>query len=211
MTAATLLWFARERCDIVCLEVDLGGRLDSTTMRWKTRWWPVSCSASEGPHRTAGRHLCGHCREKCGILKNNCTVISYPAQPQGRPWMRSRCGRKSALPSVAPPDLQDLLISVKPRLSRTGSTTAGTDLVVPFPGVHQAYNAAVVVEGCVGAIAKKREKLTFRTRRFWAGLRARVFRRVSKYCPAGLWWCWTAHNPDGARALAATLRGRAWG
>ena len=40
VTAATLLWFARERCDIVCLEVGLGGR-------WKTRWWPVSC-ASEG-------------------------------------------------------------------------------------------------------------------------------------------------------------------
>ena len=30
VTAATLLWFARERCDIVCLEVGLGGRLDST-------------------------------------------------------------------------------------------------------------------------------------------------------------------------------------
>ena len=29
VTAATLLWFARERCDIVCLEVGLGGRLDS--------------------------------------------------------------------------------------------------------------------------------------------------------------------------------------
>ncbi|MEG2436495.1 MAG: bifunctional folylpolyglutamate synthase/dihydrofolate synthase, partial [Ruthenibacterium sp.] len=30
VTAAALLWFAREQCDIVCMEVGLGGRLDST-------------------------------------------------------------------------------------------------------------------------------------------------------------------------------------
>ena len=32
MTAAALLWYEQERCDIVVLEVGLGGRLDATNV-----------------------------------------------------------------------------------------------------------------------------------------------------------------------------------
>lgn len=32
ITAAALLWYSRERCDIVVLEVGLGGRFDATNI-----------------------------------------------------------------------------------------------------------------------------------------------------------------------------------
>lgn len=63
VTAATLLWFARERCDIVCLEVGLAGRLGFHHAGGK-HVGGLYHVHRKGPHRTAGRHLCGHCRGK---------------------------------------------------------------------------------------------------------------------------------------------------
>ncbi|MEG2287064.1 MAG: bifunctional folylpolyglutamate synthase/dihydrofolate synthase, partial [Ruthenibacterium sp.] len=78
VTAAALLWFAREACDIVCLETGLGGRLDSTNAVENTL---VACITSIGMDHTEllGDTYSKIAAEKCGIFKNHCTVVCYPA------------------------------------------------------------------------------------------------------------------------------------
>ena len=81
VTTAALLWYAKEQCDIVCLETGLGGRLDSTNAVQNTL---VACITAIGKDHT---ELLGDtyekiAYEKCGILKNHCAAIVYPVQPQ---------------------------------------------------------------------------------------------------------------------------------
>lgn len=203
VTAATLLWFARERCDIVCLEVGLGGRLDSTNAVENTL---VACIMCIGRDHTEllGDTYAAIAGEKCGILKNNCTVISYPAQPQEAMDEITLRAAKAHCPLVAP-DLQDLHIYKAPAFENRVNY-GGYDLVVPFPGVHQAYNAAVVVEA---ALALCEKGFDISDEAILGGIAgARFPARIEVLSRRPLVVLDGAHNPDGARALAATLRGR---
>ena len=202
VTAATLLWFARERCDIVCLEVGLGGRLDSTNAVENTL---VACIMCIGRDHTEllGDTYAAIAGEKCGILKNNCTVISYPAQPQEAMDEITLRAAKAHCPLVAP-DLQDLHIYKAPAFENRVNY-GGYDLVVPFPGVHQAYNAAVVVEAALALCEKGFDISDEAILDGIAG--ARFPARIEVLSRRPLVVLDGAHNPDGARALAATLRG----
>ena len=98
VTAAALLWFAREQCDIVCLEVGLGGRLDSTNAIENTL---VACimHIAKDHMELLGDTEEKIAAEKCGILKNRCTAVAYPEQPAGT-ILRSpfRAGTRPATP-----------------------------------------------------------------------------------------------------------------
>ena len=197
VTAATLLWFARERCDIVCLEVGLGGRLDSTNAVENTL---VACIMCIGRDHTEllGDTYAAIAGEKCGILKNNCTVISYPAQPQEAMDEITLRAAKAHCPLVAP-DLQDLHIYKAPAFENRVNY-GGYDLVVPFPGVHQAYNAAVVVEA---ALALCEKGFDISDEAILGGIAgARFPARIEVLSRRPLVVLDGAHNPDGARALA---------
>ena len=200
VTAATLLWFARERCDIVCLEVGLGGRLDSTNAVENTL---VACIMCIGRDHTEllGDTYAAIAGEKCGILKNNCTVISYPAQPQEAMDEITLRAAKAHCPLVAP-DLQDLHIYKAPAFENRVNY-GGYDLVVPFPGVHQAYNAAVVVEA---ALALCEKGFDISDEAILGGIAgARFPARIEVLSRRPLVVLDGAHNPDGARALEEML------
>ena len=59
VTAAALLWFAQQGCDIVCMETGLGGRLDATNAVDNTL---VACIMAIGKDHTEllGDTLCPH-------------------------------------------------------------------------------------------------------------------------------------------------------
>ena len=195
VTAATLLWFARERCDIVCLEVGLGGRLDSTNAVENTL---VACIMCIGRDHTEllGDTYAAIAGEKCGILKNNCTVISYPAQPQEAMDEITLRAAKAHCPLVAP-DLQDLHIYKAPAFENRVNY-GGYDLVVPFPGVHQAYNAAVVVEA---ALALCEKGFDISDEAILGGIAgARFPARIEVLSRRPLVVLDGAHNPDGIHA-----------
>lgn len=199
--AATLLWFARERCDIVCLEVGLGGRLDSTNAVENTL---VACIMCIGKDHTEllGDSYAAIAREKCGILKNHCTVISYPAQPQEAMDEITLRAQAARCPLVVP-DLQDLHLYRAPAFENR-INYGGYDLIVPFPGRHQAYNATVVVEA---ALALCRKGFDIPDEAIIDGIAAARFpARIEVLSRDPLVVLDGAHNPDGARALAQTLR-----
>lgn len=81
MTAVALCHFARRNCDIVVLEVGLGGRLDSTNIIDA----PEVCAIARiGLDHTAllGNTLAEVAGEKAGIIKRGSAVVSYPQDNQ---------------------------------------------------------------------------------------------------------------------------------
>ncbi len=202
VTAAALLWFARERCDIVCLEVGLGGRLDSTNAIENTL---VACIMHIAKDHT---ELLGDTEEKiaaekCGILKNGCTVVCYPDQPRAALDEITLRAQKAGCPLVVP-EREDLRVyRARPLENRVNY--GGYDLDIPFPGQHQAYNAAVVVEA---ALALCEKGFDIPDEAILEGIAAARFpARIELLSREPLVIVDGAHNPDGARALAAALRG----
>lgn len=81
MTAVALEHFARSACDIVVLEVGLGGRLDSTNAIDAPE---VCVLARIGLDHTAllGSTVAEVAAEKAGIVKSGATVVSWPQEPE---------------------------------------------------------------------------------------------------------------------------------
>ncbi len=80
MTAVALLYFAQSNCDIVVLEVGLGGRLDSTNVIKK----PSLCvltSIGLDHVSVLGSSVKEIAAEKAGIIKPQTPVLSYPQEP----------------------------------------------------------------------------------------------------------------------------------
>lgn len=201
VTTAALLWYAKEQCDIVCLETGLGGRLDSTNAVQNTL---VACITAIGKDHT---ELLGDtyekiAYEKCGILKNHCAAIVYPVQPQEAMDEITLRTQKAECSKVVVPELEDFYfyrgLPFENRINY-----GGYDLIVPFPGRHQAYNAAVVVEA---AIALSEKGFDVPDEAIEAGIRKAKFpARIEVLSHQPLIILDGAHNADGAKALADTL------
>lgn len=101
VTAAALLWFAQQRCDIVCLETGLGGRLDATNAVDNTL---VACIMAIGKDHTEllGHTYAGIAAEKCGIFKPGCSVVAYPAQPEEAMRQIEACAAAAHCPLCVP-------------------------------------------------------------------------------------------------------------
>ena len=81
VTAAAFLWFADQQCDIVVLEVGLGGRLDATNV---IRAPECAVIANIGLDHTAvlGDTVAQIAFEKAGIIKSGTRAVSYQQAPE---------------------------------------------------------------------------------------------------------------------------------
>ena len=141
MTAVAFLWFSRRKCDIVVLEVGLGGRLDATNV--------ISCPdccviTNIGLDHTAvlGSTLEKIACEKAGIIKEGCSVVMYQQFSEVMEVIRDVCYELNAELTV--PDFDD----ISPELnSRDGQVFSygGEAYAVPLLGEHQLKNAATVL------------------------------------------------------------------
>ena len=201
VTAAALLWFAQQRCDIVCLETGLGGRLDATNAVDNTL---VACIMAIGKDHTEllGHTYAGIAAEKCGIFKPGCSVVAYPAQPEEAMRQIEACAAAANCP-LCVPQLEDFHF-YRGRPFENRVNYGGYDLEVPFAGRHQAYNAAVVVQA---TLALCEHGFDISDDAIMQGIaaarnpaRIEVLQRRPLVILDGM------HNPDGARALADVLR-----
>lgn len=81
VTAIGMLWFAEQNCDIVVLETGMGGRFDATNVI-EAPLASVICSVSLDHTEILGDTIEAIAFEKAGIIKENCPVILYPANPE---------------------------------------------------------------------------------------------------------------------------------
>jgi dihydrofolate synthase/folylpolyglutamate synthase len=81
VTAMAFCYFAQEKCDIVVLEVGLGGRFDATNII-NTPLVSVITSLSLDHTQYLGNTIEEIAFEKCGIIKEGGRVVCYGNQPQ---------------------------------------------------------------------------------------------------------------------------------
>ncbi|MDO4731095.1 MAG: folylpolyglutamate synthase/dihydrofolate synthase family protein [Clostridia bacterium] len=79
ITAIAFEWFYRKKCDIVVLEVGLGGRFDATNVI-KNSLVSVISSISYDHMAILGDTLSKIAYEKAGIIKESSKVVLYPEQ-----------------------------------------------------------------------------------------------------------------------------------
>lgn len=198
VTAMALLIFAEEAVDMVALEVGLGGRLDATNV---VR--PELCVITpvDFDHEAyLGRSLEAIAAEKAGILKPGVPAVFAPQRAEVAPVLEARAAEAGApVTRVSEWEVRDL--ALHPRGSRFVLTPPGEaplNIECPLAGEHQAQNAATAAAALarLGVSATDIEAGISRVR--WPGRLEFVWEQPQIILDG-------AHNPAGARALAAYI------
>ena len=148
MTAVALEHFARCGCDIVVLEVGLGGRLDSTNVIDA----PEACVIARiGLDHTAllGNTLAAIAGEKAGIIKEGSAVVSWPQESEAMAVIEHAAaehGCELRVPDFA--QLEEGAIRWEDGASpfRPFSYKEWADLRTGILGSYQPQNATVALE-----------------------------------------------------------------
>lgn len=151
VTAIALLWFARRCCDLVVLEVGLGGRLDSTNVIG-TPDCAVIANIGLDHTQLLGRTTCEIAREKAGIIKPGGRVVLYEQDADVTAVFAGVCREAGAQLTVADfSAIQTLSDSLEGQVFQYKSSGP---LRLPLLGAHQLKNAAVALEA-VGVLRER--------------------------------------------------------
>lgn len=208
MTAVALCYFAQAQCDLVVLEVGLGGRLDSTNVIAAPE---VCVIAPIGLDHTAvlGDSLTAIAREKAGIIKRGSRAVSAPQAPLVSSALAFTCTCY-----YVPLVMVDAgaITGTNADFSYTASNgTTYEHLTLSLAGSYQRINAAVALET---ALALRDLGWTLPDEALIAGLAHASW--IGRFqvidvsdgpseCPVAV-IVDGAHNPDGVQALVQSLR-----
>lgn len=201
ITALAFLYYYEKQCDVVVLEVGLGGRFDATNI--------ISSAAVsvitkiEMDHMAIlGDTLAKIAYEKAGIIKEYGKVVTYPQEKSALETIKTVCeNRNAALYDANPAAFtgvelkKGLLAFTHPNLGR---------IVTSIVGVHQVYNAAValktieVLNETGFSISPEQIRLGFKNAS-WPGRFELLRTHPDFYVDGG-------HNPDGIRSFVDTFR-----
>ncbi len=202
ITALGFIWFKRQHCDVVVLEVGMGGRLDATNSITEAAAY-LLMNIGYDHMAELGDTLELIAGEKAGILKEGGgPAVVYGQTPEVMRVFREACREKN----------KEMIVAEGDKAVAKSMTIDGTvfdykqfkGLRIPLLGVYQLRNAAVAVE-CAVALSKRGWHITEKTMReglaaaYWPG-RMEVLQRDPIVIVDG------AHNPQGTTALAETLR-----
>lgn len=202
MTAVAFEHFARSACDIVVLEVGLGGRLDSTNVIESPE---VCVIARIGLDHTTllGNTLAEVAAEKAGILKEGAPVVSWPQEPEA--WAAIEKVAAEKFCELHAPDFSQLVLKAceGERAYLRPFTYKGRAFETKLLASYQPYNAALALEAAELLRARGwgmpeealREGLA---RAEWPGRFEVVAEEPLTIIDGG-------HNPQGAAVLAESL------
>lgn len=200
VTALALLWFYEEKCDIVCLEVGLGGRCDATNAIPTPL---VTCITRIGLDHTAilGDTLEKIAAEKCGIIKPGTVVVNYPEQPAAAQAVIARTAAAQGAPLLTP-EVEDVHL-LACNLLQNEVDYGGYQVQLPMKGRWQGLHMAMAVEV---ALALWRQGLDIPDTAILQGLAAAALpARMELVSLQPLVLLDGSHNPDGIDALAGMI------
>ena len=142
MTAAALLWFLRENCEIVVLETGLGGRFDATNAI-EAPECSIIMNIGLDHTRILGDTVDKIPAEKAGIIKAGVPCVVYGQDESVLAVFRARCAELSS-----PLTVTDFSAIVSEFDSLEGQVFSykGREYALSLLGAHQRRNAAVVIE-----------------------------------------------------------------
>jgi len=201
MTAIAFLYFVQEQCDIVSLEVGLGGRMDSTNVIPAPE---VCVVANIGLEHTAilGDTVEKIAAEKCGIIKHGSHAVLFGQSEGVENVAREKCAQEDVA----------LTITAQEKLERISSSLDGQEFKYrgrgPYHlrllGEYQLLNALTVIDVCNALRSRGWDKLTDEaideglSHAQWPG-RLELLRRGPDFIVDG------AHNPQCVDALMDSL------
>ncbi len=201
ITAIAFLYFYRMHCDIVVLEVGLGGEFDATNV---IPCPEVAVLTSIGLDHTAvlGATVAEIARTKAGIIKAGGDVVSYGHLPEADEQIEAACAAQNAkLWPVNFDLLETTSLNLQYRTFRYGSME---NLRIPLLAEYQPRNAAVAITA-LSVLAHKGWHITGQNIRDgleqvqWPG-RFEVLGQHPTFLLDG------SHNPQGMAATVDSLK-----
>ena len=201
ITALAMVYFARHQCDIVVLEVGMGGELDSTNIIDVPEAAVIMAMGLDHV-KELGPTMADIARAKAGIIKEGGRVVSYGGNPEADAVIAAACREKNA--SLRQPDFAAIVPGDFSLEGQSFSYKGWHDLRIPLVGAYQMKNAAVVLE-TVEVLRQRGWHISdeavvqgLKNTRWPA--RFEVLRRDPMFIVDG------GHNPHGIRATAESLQ-----
>ena len=200
ITALAMVWFARQNCDIVVLEVGMGGELDSTNIIDAPEAAVIAAMGMDHV-KELGPTMADIARAKAGIIKEGGRVVSYGGNPEADEVIAAVCRARNA--SLCQPDFSAIVPGDFSLEGQTFSYKGWRGLRIPLVGAYQMNNAAVVLE-TVEVLRQRGWSVSDEAVRKgladtrWPA-RFEVLRRDPVFIVDG------GHNPHGIRATAESL------
>lgn len=200
ITALAMVYFLQQRCDIVILEVGLGGALDSTNVIDCPELAVITAIGLDHT-RELGDTFAQIAAAKAGIIKEGGTVVSYGQNPEADRVIARVCQEKHA--RLVLPDWDSLRIQAFAPACTVMDFGRFTGLRLPLLAAYQPYNAAMAITGALllGERGWRISEQAIRTgieTVSWPG-RFELLRAAPPFLLDG------SHNPQGIRATAESL------
>ena len=145
ITAAAFLYFRNKRCDIVVLEVGMGGLLDSTNIiDYPECVCSVICAIGLDHTAYLGNTEEEIAAAKAGIIKDHVPVVLYPAKESVEAVVRRAADAHHAALTV--PDFSALTVFGRSLDGIDFAYGALSSLHIPLAATYQPYNAAIAIE-----------------------------------------------------------------
>lgn len=200
ITAMAFWYFAREKCDIVVLEVGLGGRLDATNVIDAPE---AAVIVNLGLEHTdvLGDTLAKIAGEKAGILKSGCAAVAYRSEDEALDVIKSVCAERDIPLRVA--RFEALTPRSRSLKGQCFDWLGYENLTLSLPGEYQLYNAVTALETTLVLRERGWDIPDDALRRGLAGVKWEArFELLSEH---PLFLADGAHNPQCTAALAESL------
>ena len=142
ITALGMLYFAQQQCDIVVLEVGLGGTLDSTNVIDAPECAVITALGMDHV-KELGPTLADIAAAKAGIIKEGCPVVSYGGAPEADAVLRRVAAQQHA--SFTEVDFAKLQVTGGDLDAVTFSFDGLDGVRLPLIGSYQPRNAALAI------------------------------------------------------------------
>lgn len=200
ITAAAFLWFYETKCDVVVLEVGLGGRYDSTNVI-KNSLLSVITGIAFDHTEILGDTIEKIAWEKAGIIKENCPALYGGNDEKALAVIEKECEEKHSELTVKNPDLLKILSTT---LDGTEFEFDGKEYFIRLLGLYQPANAATVL-AAIDVLRKHGFEISETAVK--DGLSSAVWQaRFEKIADEPVVLYDGGHNPQGVRAAVESVR-----
>lgn len=200
ITAAAFLWFYETKCDIVVLEVGLGGRYDSTNVI-KNSLLSVITGIAFDHTEILGDTIEKIAWEKAGIIKENCPALYGGNDEKALAVIEKECEEKHSELTVKNPDSLKILSTT---LDGTEFEFDGKEYFIRLLGLYQPANAATVL-AAIDVLRKHGFEISETAVK--DGLSSAVWQaRFEKIADEPVVLYDGGHNPQGVRAAVESVR-----
>lgn len=199
-TALAFYWFYMKKCDVVLLEVGMGGKLDATNIINKSLL-SIITSVSFDHMNFLGDTLYDIAKEKSGIIKENGSVLTSNQNEDVLKAISETCREKNAELIHISDDFKNIHFDGK---YQHFSVDEYGDFQLRMLGKFQIENAYIAIKACEFLINKKEFNISAQNIKNgifnakWAG-RFDIISETPKFIVDG------AHNTDAVKRLMENL------